>query len=190
MATASWWFVLSEFCCYLPVFNLNLCCLYCRLQLLQDFRYFPLTPRYIQCWPSVVALKRCVGRIYTMYVLFSEVQFNIVTVIILIPDKRPEISTIVGIAVTIIESSLELKPRSLSGQLQWSLWLLRWWFIDMFPVNLLWLLSLHSVFQAITLSCGAYPGFLSMKHAQEYCYSSPPERDASPPHGYPPAVCH
>ena len=53
-----------------------------------------------------------------MYVLFSEVQFNIVTVIIMIPDKRPEISTIVGIAVTIIESSLELKPRSLSGQLQ------------------------------------------------------------------------
>ena len=53
-----------------------------------------------------------------MYVLFSEVQFNIVTVIILIPDKRPGISTIVGIAVTIIGSSLELKPRSLSGQLQ------------------------------------------------------------------------
>lgn len=53
-----------------------------------------------------------------MYVLFSEVQFNIVAVIILIPDKRPEISTIVGIAVTIIGSSLEMKPRSLSGQLQ------------------------------------------------------------------------
>ena len=53
-----------------------------------------------------------------MYVLFSEVQLNIVTVIIMIPDKRPEISTIVGIVVTIIESSLELKARSLSGQLQ------------------------------------------------------------------------
>ena len=53
-----------------------------------------------------------------MYVLFSEVQFNIVTVIIMIPDKRPEISTIVRIVVTINESSLEMKPRSLSGQLQ------------------------------------------------------------------------
>lgn len=54
-----------------------------------------------------------------MYVLFSKVQFNInVTVIIMIPDKRPEISTMVGIAVTIIESSLELKPRSLNGQWQ------------------------------------------------------------------------
>lgn len=128
---------LSEFCCYLSVFNLNLCCFYCRLQLLQDFRYFPLIPRYIQCWPSVVALKHCVGRIYTMYVLFSKVQFNIVTVIIMILDKRPEISTMVGIAVTIIESSLELKPtRSLNGQWQWSLWLLRWWFIELFPVNL------------------------------------------------------
>ena len=52
-----------------------------------------------------------------MYVvLFSKVQFNIVTVIIMIPDERPEISTIVGIAVTIIESSLELKPY-LYGQL-------------------------------------------------------------------------
>ena len=100
------------------VFNPNLCCFYCRLQWLQDFRFFPLIPSYIQCWPSVVALKHCVGRIYTMYVLFSEVQLNIVTVIIMIPDKRPEISTIVGIAVTIIESSLELKARSLSGQLQ------------------------------------------------------------------------
>ena len=54
-----------------------------------------------------------------MYVLFSKVQFNIVTVIIMILDKRPEISTMVGIAVTIIESSLELKPtRSLNGQWQ------------------------------------------------------------------------
>ena len=118
MATASSWFVLSEFCCYLSVFNLNLCYFYCRLQLLQDFRYFPLIPRCIQCWPSVVALKHCVGRIYTIYVLFSKVQFNIVTVIIMIPDERPEISTIVEIAVTIIESSLELKPRSLNVQLQ------------------------------------------------------------------------
>ena len=53
-----------------------------------------------------------------MYVLFSEVQFNIVTMIIMIPDKRPEISTIVRIVVTINESSLEMKPRSLSGQLR------------------------------------------------------------------------
>ena len=53
-----------------------------------------------------------------MYVLFSEVQFNIVTMIIMIPDKRPEISTIVRIVVTINESSLEVKPKSLSGQLQ------------------------------------------------------------------------
>lgn len=53
-----------------------------------------------------------------MFVQFSKVQFNIVTVIIMIPDKRPEISTIVEIAVTIIESSLELKHRSFSGQLQ------------------------------------------------------------------------
>ena len=119
------------------LFLTSTCCFYCSLQLLQDFRYFPLIPRYIQCWPSVVALKRCVGRIYTMYVLFSEVQFNIVTMIIMIPDKRPEISTIVGIAVTIVESNLELKPRSLNGQLQiWSLWLLQWWFIELFPVNL------------------------------------------------------
>jgi len=53
----------------------------------------------------------------------------------------------------------------------------------------LWFLSFYSVFLAITLSCGAYPGFLSMKHAQEYCYSFPPGRDASQSHGYSPAVC-
>ena len=47
---------------------------------------------------------------------------------------------------------------------------------------------LFSVPIATTLSCGAYPGFLSMKHAQEYCYSFPPGRGASPLHGYPPAV--
>ena len=38
--------------------------------------------------------------------------FNIVPVIIMIPYKRQEILIIVGIAVTIIESSLELKPLS------------------------------------------------------------------------------
>ena len=38
--------------------------------------------------------------------------FNIVSVIIMIPYKRLEILIIVGIAVTIIESSLELKPLS------------------------------------------------------------------------------
>ena len=32
-------------------------------------------------------------------------------------------------------------------------------------------------------TAGAYPGFLSMKLTQEYCYS-PPGRDASPSQGY------
>ena len=34
-------------------------------------------------------------------------------------------------------------------------------------------------------TAGAYTGFLSIKHVQEYCYHSP-GRDASPLQGYPP----
>ena len=35
-------------------------------------------------------------------------------------------------------------------------------------------------------TAGAYPGFLSMKHAEEYCHPLPhPEREASPSQGYP-----